>query len=140
MALVPEAGQARSMGWGWPLFNLHQGPSAAPSRVGVRGEEQMDVCRGEKTGRADSIYNSACSVTNAAKRNEPSRLFSDGSVRYFCVVVIKCLRKAVPRRLTVAHSLRVHSGARLMAEGRGWHLESGSREWVRMLSLLSPFL
>lgn len=39
---------------------------------GVGGEGQMDVCRGEKTGRVDSIYNCARSVTNAVKRDETS--------------------------------------------------------------------
>lgn len=30
----------------------------------------MDVCRGETTGRVDSIYNDALPVTNPAQRSE----------------------------------------------------------------------
>lgn len=70
MIMVPEAGKARST----ELASIQPPPRAwCCFSVGVGwgwgGEGQMDVCRGEKTRRVDSIYNSAPSVTNAGMRH-----------------------------------------------------------------------
>lgn len=69
MAMVPEAGQEHGAGL-YPTSA--KGLVLLPSWSGVGGEGQMDVCRGQKTGRVDSIYNYARSVTNAVERNETS--------------------------------------------------------------------